>query len=170
MRRNTFPVGLGALTSENPFMLSQMLYWHWLVFGVALMVLEIFLASFVVLWFGIGAVVVGLCQWLFPALPFAGQLLVWLLASSAMAIVWFRYVKPRMIDKTTVGVVREALIGEFGQVIKVPVDGGRGIARFSVPVLGSDEWEFICEEPVALGDRIVIREFSGNTLIVARAR
>lgn len=151
-------------------MLSHMLYWHWLVFGVALMVLEIFLPSFVVLWFGIGAVVVGLCEWVFPELSVAAQLLIWLLASSAMAAGWFRCIKPRMKDKTTAGVAREALIGETGQVIKVPVDGGRGMARFSVPVLGSDEWEFICEEPVAPGDRIVIREFSGNTLIVARAR
>ena len=151
-------------------MLSQMLYWHWLVFGVALMVLEIFLASFVVLWFGIGAIIVGLSQWLFPALPVAAQLLIWLLASSAMAVGWFRCIKPRMPDKTTAGVARESLIGESGQVIKVPVNGGRGRVRFSVPVLGSDEWEFICEEPVALGDRVRIREFSGNTLIVARVR
>jgi hypothetical protein len=133
-------------------------------------VLEIFLPSFVVLWFGIGAVIVGLCQWLFPALPVAALLLIWLLASSAMAVIWFRCIKPRMLDKTAAGVAREALIGESGQVIKVPVDGGRGMARFSVPVLGSDEWEFICEEPVALGDRVLIREFSGNTLIVARTR
>lgn len=149
-------------------MLTQMAYWHWLVFGVALMVLEIFLASFVVLWFGIGAIVVGLCQWLYPGLSFAAQLLVWLLASSAMAAAWFRWGKPRMLDRTTAGIPREALIGASGLVIRVPTDGGRGVARFSVPVLGSDEWEFICEQPVALGDRVVIRDFSGNTLIVGR--
>ena len=151
-------------------MVTQMVYWHWLVFGVALMVLEIFLGSFVVLWFGIGAVAVGLCQWLYPGLPFAAQLLIWLLASSAMAAVWFRWFKPRMLDRTTAGIAREALIGESGHVIRLPSDGRRGMARFSVPVLGSDEWEFICEEPVALGDRVVIRDFSGNTLIVGRGR
>ncbi|MFZ5653401.1 MAG: NfeD family protein [Pseudomonadota bacterium] len=150
-------------------MLSQLLYWHWLVLGVALVVLEIFLASFVVLWFGVGALVVGLCQWLFPDLSFAAQLLIWLLASSAMAWVWFRWFKPRMVDRTRAGIAREALIGECGQVVRAPADGGRGLVRFSVPVLGSDEWEFICLEPVAPGDRVVIREFSGNTLVVAPA-
>lgn len=150
-------------------MALQLLYWHWLVLGVVLMVLEIFLTSFVVLWFGIGALVVGICQWAIPDLPFPAQLLIWLVASTAMAVVWFRYFKPRMVDRTGAGIAREALIGECGQVIRAPVNGGRGLARFSVPLLGSDEWEFICAGPVAPGDRVVIREFSGNTLVVARA-
>lgn len=149
-------------------MTLEPLYWHWLVFGVALVVLEMFLASFVVLWFGIGALAVGLCQWLVPGLPFAAQLSIWLVASTAMAVIWFRYFKPRMVDRTRAGIAREALIGEVGQVVRAPVDG-RGLVRFSVPVLGSDEWEFICIEPVAAGDRVVIREFSGNTLVVAPA-
>ena len=63
---------------------------------------------------------------------------------------------------------REAVIGESGQVIKAPRAGGRGMARFSIPILGSDEWEIISEEPVEIGDRIVIRDFSGNTLVVGR--
>lgn len=147
----------------------NLIYWHWLVLGLILVVLEIFLPSFVVLWFGLGALVVGLCQWLFPALPFATQLLIWLLASTAMAVVWFRYFKPRMVDRTGAGIAREALIGEVGQVIRSPLEDGRGLVRFSVPLLGSDEWEFICTEPVAPGDRVAIREFSGNTLVVARA-
>ncbi len=146
----------------------QLLYWHWLLLGVVLVVLEIFLTSFVVLWFGIGALVVGLFLWAAPGLPFAAQLLIWLIASTAMAVVWFRCFKPRMTDRTRAGIAREALIGESGQVIRVPAEGGRGLVRFSVPLLGSDEWEFICADAVAPGDRVVIRDFSGNTLVVAR--
>lgn len=144
----------------------DLLCWHWLVLGIALMVLEIFLASFVVLWFGVGALAVGACLWLIPELSFAAQLSIWLVASTAMAVIWFRYFKPRMVDRTRAGVAREALIGEVGQVIKAPQDGRRGVVRFSVPLLGSDEWEFICTEAVAPGERVAIREFSGNTLVV----
>ena len=35
------------------------LYWHWIVLGIALMAIEILLPSFVALWFGAAAVVVG---------------------------------------------------------------------------------------------------------------
>jgi inner membrane protein len=40
--------------------------------------------------------------------------------------------------------------------------------RFSTPVLGDDEWEFICEQSVDVGDRVHIKDFSGNSLIVVK--
>jgi membrane protein implicated in regulation of membrane protease activity len=36
------------------------------------------------------------------------------------------------------------------------------------PVLGAEEWPFICEQVVAVGDRVVVTDISGNTLIVAK--
>lgn len=144
------------------------LYWHWLVLGVTLIVLEIFLASFTVIWFGLGALIVGVLVWLAPQLGLGGQLAVWILASLAFAIFWFRYFKPKMVDKTTAGISREAVLGETGQVIRVPVDGGRGTVRFTRPLLGEDEWDFICEGEVKTGDRVVVRDFSGNALVVER--
>ena len=147
----------------------EMLYWHWIVLGISLAVLEIFLASFTVLWFGVGAILVGLVVWIFPGMSFSLQLLLWIVASCALAVFWFMYFKPRMVDKTGAGMAREALIGESGQVIKAPLEGGRGMARFSTPVLGSDEWEIISQDEIAIGDRIIIREFSGNTLVVSKA-
>jgi membrane protein implicated in regulation of membrane protease activity len=145
----------------------ELAYWHWIVLGVALALLEIFLLSFTILWFGLGALVVGLVMMLVP-ITFSGQLFLWLIASTGFAILWFRYFKPRMTDKTTAGIAREAAIGEVGQVIRVPAHPTRGLVRFTIPVLGDDEWEFICEEPVAAGDRVAIKDFSGNTLVVTK--
>ena len=34
----------------------QMLYWHWLVFGILLVIAEIFIPSFTIMWFGLGAI------------------------------------------------------------------------------------------------------------------
>jgi hypothetical protein len=143
-------------------------YWHWIVLGVGLALLEIYLASFTVLWFGLGAVIVGFLLLLFPSAPFSVQLFTWLVASGAFAVLWFKYFKPQMVDKTKAGVAREAVIGEVGQVIRAPAPPSRGLVRFTIPVLGDDEWEFICEEPVATGDRVAIKDFSGNTLVVTK--
>ena len=44
----------------------QLLYWHWLVIGMLLVVAEIFIPSFTVLWFGLGALVVGLVEMVAP--------------------------------------------------------------------------------------------------------
>lgn len=143
-------------------------YWHWLVLGIALVVFEIFLPSFTVFWFGLGAIIVGIALWLLPDMAVAVQLAIWIVASCGFAFFWFKVLKPKMIDKTTAGIARESAIGEAGQVIKVPIADGRGTVRFTTPVLGSDEWEFICEQGVAVGDRVFIKEFSGNTLIVVK--
>lgn len=142
--------------------------WHWLVLGILLVIMEIFIPSFTVLWFGLGALVVGVVLWPLPELPLALQLLIWVIASCLFVLLWFKYFKPRMIDKTTAGIAREAAVGESGQVIKVPVGESRGVVRFSIPILSADEWEFICEQDVAVGDRVFIKEFSGNTLIVVK--
>ena len=147
-------------------MAFDIVYWHWLVFGVVLVAAEIFVPSFTILWFGLGAIVVGLVKALAPEMPLSVELLIWLVASCIFTFLWFKYFKPRMVDRTTAGISAEAVIGETGHVIRQPVDERRGVVRFATPVLGNDEWEFICQQSVAVGDRVMISEISGNTLIV----
>ena len=53
-----------------------------------------------------------------------------------------------------------------GLVVKAPLQHHRGVVRFSTPLLGSDEWSFICDQGVVAGDRVVVKDISGNTLIV----
>ena len=38
----------------------ELVYWHWIVLGIVLMLAEIFIGSFFIFWFGAAAVVVGL--------------------------------------------------------------------------------------------------------------
>ena len=89
----------------------ELAYWHWLLLGIALIILEIFTASFTVFWFGLGALVVGIALWLFPGVGLGGQLAIWIIASVASTILWFKYLKPKMVDKTKAGISREAAIG-----------------------------------------------------------
>ena len=145
----------------------ELLYWHWLVFGMLLVAAEIFIPSFTILWFGLGALVVGLLM-LVLELNFPAQILIWTVSSVAFTVLWFKYFKPKMIDRTSAGISRDAAIGQAGQVIKVPTEHSRGQVRFTTPVLGDDEWDFICDAEVALGDRVHIKEISGNTLIVVK--
>ena len=141
-------------------------YWHWLVLGIVLVAAEIFLPSFTILWFGLGAIVVGLIKALAPGLSLSVELVIWILSSCLFTLLWFKYFKPKMVDRTTAGISREAVIGETGHVIRKPIDEQRGMVRFATPVLGSDEWEFLCHQPVEVGDRVFIAEISGNTLVV----
>lgn len=146
----------------------QMLYWYWLVFGMILVLLELVLPSFTIFWFGLGALVVGLLLLVAPGLSLTWQVLVWVVASVAFTAFWFRVLKPRMTDRTKAGIAREAVLGETGMVTRLPEGGRRGEMRFAVPLLGSDTWAFLCDEAVAVGDRVAVQDIAGNTMMVKK--
>ncbi|CAA0089820.1 Uncharacterised protein [Zhongshania aliphaticivorans] len=144
---------------------NNIAYWHWMVFGMLLVASEIFIPSFVMIWFGASAIAVGLILAAIE-MPFSVQLLVWLIMSVIDLGIWFKFVHPKMKNKTLSGMSREQVVGQEGMVIKLGAEFGHGTLRFSIPVLGSDEWQFICKEPVAVGERVVVDDISGNSLIV----
>ena len=146
-----------------------LLYWHWIVFGLALMVTEIFLGSFFIFWFGAAATFIGLLLVPFPELSETTQIIIWAITSTAFALAWFKIIKPLNVDKTKAGLSREALVGEIGQVLKVPTGEKRGKVRFPAPVLGSDEWLIISQDELNIGDRVSVVDLSGNSLIVQKA-
>ena len=143
-------------------------YWHWLVFGMILIMAEIFVPSFTIFWFGLGGLVVAGLLLLSPGVSFTWQLFIWAIASCMFTFLWFKFIRPMMTDRTRAGISREAAIGETGQVIREPSNGGGGMVRFSTPLLGSEEWPFICDSDVSLGDRVTVADFSGNTLMVKK--
>ncbi len=119
----------------------ELLYWHWIVAGIILILLEIPLPSFTTLWLGAAAIIVGLLMLAFPEMNFTAQVLAWTVLSVLMTWGWFKYLRPLSTDRTMAGLSREQIVGEIGQVIKAPTDERRGVLRFPAPVLGADEWQ-----------------------------
>jgi membrane protein implicated in regulation of membrane protease activity len=146
----------------------QLLAWHWLVLGILLVIGEIFVPSFTILWFGLGAIVVGLVA-LAVDLSFSTEVLLWTCSSVACTVLWFMVFKPRLTSRNTDELAQASAIGEAGQVVKLPTDRTPGKIRFTTPILGEDEWEFTCETSVALGDRLYIKAINGTVLVVANA-
>ena len=146
----------------------KLLYWHWLVFGMILILAELFIPSFTIFWFGLGGIGVAAWVWFAPNISMSLQLFIWAMASCLFTFLWFKFFKPLMADRTKAGISREAALGESGRVIKPPLEGNRGVVRFTTPLLGAEEWPFICDQPVGVGDRVFVKEVSGNTLIVEK--
>jgi len=149
-------------------MVEDISFWHWLSLGIGLLILEIFLTSFTALWFGAAAIAMGLALWLFPGLPFGLQIFSWAILSSIFTALWFKYLKPLSKNKTLAGLSREAIIGQIGQVLSIPQEHQRGIMRFTIPILGAEEWQFISQDTLEIGDRVRVVEISGNSLIVTK--
>lgn len=146
----------------------QMLYWYWLVFGMLLILLELMVPSFTIFWFGLGALVVGILMLIVPDISLTWQILIWIVASSAFVFFWFKVLKPKMTDRTTAGISREAVLGETAMVTRAPEGDRRGEMRFAVPMLGSDTWPFICVDEVAVGERVMVQDVAGNAMIVKK--
>ncbi|MDO3384825.1 NfeD family protein [Gilvimarinus sp. SDUM040013] len=149
----------------SEWMVAGMPVWLWVVGGIALAALEIILPSFFLLWLGVSAIVVGVVSAVLP-LDLSTQLFLWAVLSMACLVAWFRWVAPRMKDKTRSGMAYEKLLGQTATVLDFNESTGRGQLRFPAPLLGEDEWRFICQEDVKSGDRVAVTEVSGNDLVV----
>lgn len=140
--------------------------WHWLAIGTVLIVLEIFLPTFASLWFGLSALLVALVLWLIPSLSFAGQMIIWGTLSILLTIAWFKFIKPLSIDKTRAGLPRESTIGQVGIVIQTDLEHGQIKVRFTLPLLGNDEWFCRTTQPVQVGERVQVIDILGNDFLV----
>jgi membrane protein implicated in regulation of membrane protease activity len=144
-----------------------MLWWHWLSFGLVLISAELFIPSFTIIWFGLGACFVGLYLYLFPESSLTTQLFIWTLASTILTFLWFRVLRPKMVDKTTAGMSQEAILGEAGMVVKsnaTQLEKGR--VRFTLPVLGAEEWDYTSAELLQPGDYVRVTGIDGHVLKV----
>ncbi len=147
---------------------QSVLYWHWIAFGLVLVAIEAILPNFVIMWFGLAGIIVGLIVWIVPSLSFTWQLFFWAFFSFLLLFAWIKFIRPTFHDKSKMGLALEKIIGESGIVIKAPDSGMRGVVRFTTPLLGDDEWEYISEEEIAQGDRVYVKNISGNSLIVSK--
>lgn len=140
--------------------------WHWMMLGVVLMTLEMFVPSFFLLWFGAAALMVALMAWLVP-MSLIALVISWLLLSVLLCVLWFRFIQPKIKTRTKAGLGGATVIGEVGMIIE-RTDGKRGKIRFNVPMLGASEW--VCrthdDAPLTVGERAVVRRIMGNEMFV----
>jgi len=143
-------------------------WWHWEIAGLALVLLELAVPAFFVIWFGFGAMLVGLVLLLAPGLALSAQIGVWVLASVAMTVLWFRVFK-RSQHKTLVGTAAGEVIGEIGLLVSAVAPFERGKVRFQRPVLGAEEWACVAEVAIAAGERVRVLSVEGSYVKVAKA-
>ena len=143
----------------------EIAWWHWIAGGLLLILLELAIPSFFIIWFGLGALLVGLLMLLIP-LSLATQFTVWAIASGAMVFLWMRYFKSP--DRTKSGLAKEAFLGESGMIIREVTELNKGQIRFQKPILGSDTWPVIADETIPAGERASIVDVMGQTLKVAK--
>jgi len=145
----------------------ELLWWHWVVLGVVLTLLELAVPAFVLVWFGAGAIIVGIAVLAFPQMPFAWQGITWIAFSIAFIWLWFKVFKPSSY-KTRAGTSKGAVIGEIGLVIRDIRPFEKGQIRFQKPMLGDEVWESLADEEIKAGERVKVLDVEGNILKVGK--
>ena len=142
-------------------------WWHWIVGGIVLVLAELMIPSFFIVWFGLGALLVGLLTLAFE-LSLTAQLATWTLASIAMVVLWFRVFK-QSFQKTRIGTADGEVIGEVGLLVIAVAPFERGKVRFQRPILGSEEWACMADAAIAAGERVRVLSIEGNFVKVGKA-
>lgn len=149
-------------------MTLEILYWHWIVFGLALLAIEILLPTFTLFWFGCGALVIGGVLMIAPDFSVEAQLILCGVLSSVFTVAWFSFLKPKFKDRTKAGLTRESVVGQIGLVVEPPSNGSKGVVRFTVPVMGDEEWQFVTDDSVESGNKVSVVDVLGNTFKVEK--
>lgn len=143
-------------------------WWHWIVLGLCLVMSELVVPAFFVIWFGIGALLVGATLLVMPTLGMAVQLMLWAGLSTLLVIFWFRYLKPKTVSLA--GSSSAQALGEVGLLVSDLCPDSRGQVRFQKPVLGSDLWECYAETPIKAGERVRVVKIEGHFIKVEAAK
>ena len=144
-------------------------WWHWMVLGVALVLCELAIPAFFVIWFGLGALIVGITVALIPSLALPAQIVIWIAASLAFVVLWFKVFKVH-VHRTKVGLSKGQFTGEVGLVTREIKPFQKGQIRFQKPILGAEAWEAIADEDLNPGERVHVLAVEGNILRVRRAQ
>lgn len=143
-------------------------WWHWMVLGLVLAMAELAVPAFFIIWFGIGAIGVGLALLFAPDLAISTQMLLWAALSLALVAVWFRHFRPRTV--TSVGTSAASVPGETGVLVNDLAPETRGHVRFQRPILGSDLWECYADTKIKAGERVRVVAVEGNFMKVEEAK
>jgi membrane protein implicated in regulation of membrane protease activity len=143
---------------------ENLLWWHWIAFGIILITLEMFTGTFMLLGLGLAAMIVGEIDNFFD-ITLTMQLALWILLSLVSLGVWFRYLKDHRVE--TSGQSNDA-INAKGVVTQTIPANDRGRVRFDTPILGNTLWYATAKESIEVGSRVKIIQIKGQLIEVER--
>lgn len=139
---------------------SGLVFWHWLVLAMLLLLLELFAPAAFFIWIGAAAAVLGLILMLVPALSWQVQLIAFAVLSIVSVMVGRRlFRKVDTSEPSTLNRRGDQYIGrEF--VLDDPLQNGTGRVK-----VDDTSWRVIGPDLPA-GTRVVVKSVDGSSLVV----
>lgn len=93
--------------------MEDVTFWHWLVLGLVLVILEVFAPGAIFLWLGVAAGVVGAILWVIPSISWEWQFILFSIISVLSIVIWRNYLKdhPTVTDQPRLNRRGEQYVG-----------------------------------------------------------
>lgn len=131
----------------------------WMIAGLALLIIEVMVGTFFLMWIGAGALVTALAALLFPQAWV--QWLVFAIVTSLLLAV-SRPLARSIRSQATVPSNVDGLVGQQAVVLQT-IDSHANTGRIRIR---SEEWRARSDSVVAEGDYVVVTGIEGTTLLV----
>jgi membrane protein implicated in regulation of membrane protease activity len=141
---------------------QTILWWHWIILGLVLLIIEVNSGTFLFLGLGVAAIVIGVVDYLLQS-SLSFELFSWGLLSVLYFIAWKKWFKETPISN--IGQSDDALHTQ-GHVTKAINPTQRGEVAFDAPVLGDTTWVATAKEPIEVGTRVMIVDIRGHLIEV----
>ncbi|MEA2047209.1 MAG: NfeD family protein [Campylobacterota bacterium] len=144
------------------FLNETVLWWHWIILGVSLIILEMTMGTFFLLALGTAAILVGLLDAMM-ILSFNSELLLWIVLSLLFIAIWFKWFKEKPTTDSGQSNYRLDTLGIVQEDIQ---PHSRGKVTFDTPVLGNSTWHATSKVNIDKGTRVQIVEINGQLIEV----
>lgn len=141
---------------------ETILWWHWIVFGIILLILEMNTGTFFMLGLGVAAIIVGIID-TFIDTSFTMELSIWVLLSILAIAAWFKWFREPPITESGQSNYRLDTLG----IVKEDIQPhSRGKVTFDTPVLGNTSWHATAKVDIDKDTRVQIVQISGQLIEV----
>jgi len=144
------------------FLNETVLWWHWIVFGIGLLILDMTMGTFFILGLGIAAIIVGILD-SFVGTPFTVELSIWMILSILTIAAWFKWFREKPITDSGQSNYR---LDTLGIVVEDIQPHSRGKVTFDTPVLGNTSWHATAKVDIDKDTRVKIVEINGQLIHV----
>ena len=146
-------------------MLDSLVYWHWIVLGLVLLILEMLAPGAILMWFGAGAILVGGLLFLFPEMGWQWQILIFALVSLITIFAWKRLRHDNPMDNTDSGTLNQRGKALIGRQVPLVEAIKNGVGRVQI----DDTFWRVEGEDLTKGSLIKVIEADGATLKVEKS-
>jgi membrane protein implicated in regulation of membrane protease activity len=144
------------------FLNETVLWWHWVILGIALLIGDMSMGTFFMLGLGIAAIIVGILDAWFGT-SFTIELTLWMALSILAIAIWFKWFREQPVTKSGQSNYRLDTLG----IVKEEIEPHqRGKVTFDTPVLGNTSWHAIANTHIPEGTRVQIVQINGQLIEV----